>query len=119
MRIGEMARATGLSASRIRFYEKNGLIPKPERNENGYREYPAKLAATLELIRDSQALGFSLREIADSLAKSWPNAPSRPEMSEALQDKLVSIEQHIKLAQRRRREILKLIREFEDCPPEH
>jgi len=40
MRIGELSRRTGISTSRIRFYEKQEVLPKPIRGENGYREYP-------------------------------------------------------------------------------
>jgi DNA-binding transcriptional MerR regulator len=40
MRIGELSRRTGISTSRIRFYEKHAVLPKPIRGENGYREYP-------------------------------------------------------------------------------
>ncbi|MGO9418414.1 MerR family DNA-binding transcriptional regulator [Roseiarcus sp.] len=40
MRIGELSRRTGISTSRIRFYEKHEVLPKPIRGENGYREYP-------------------------------------------------------------------------------
>ncbi len=40
MRIGELSRRTGISTSRIRFYEKHDVLPKPIRDENGYRTYP-------------------------------------------------------------------------------
>src|ERR1700733_8746463 len=39
MRIGELSRRTGISTSRIRFYEKHNVLPKPTRNGNGYRTY--------------------------------------------------------------------------------
>ena len=40
MRIGELSKRTGISTSRIRFYEKHDVLPKPTRNGNGYRTYP-------------------------------------------------------------------------------
>jgi MerR family transcriptional regulator, copper efflux regulator len=40
MRIGELSRQTGISTSRIRFYEKHALLPKAIRAGNGYRAYP-------------------------------------------------------------------------------
>ena len=40
MKIGELARRTGLTASRIRFYESLGLLPMVDRMPNGYRHYP-------------------------------------------------------------------------------
>jgi MerR family transcriptional regulator, copper efflux regulator len=50
MRIGELSRRTGISTSRIRFYEKRKVLPKAARGGNGYREYPDAAAKTLALI---------------------------------------------------------------------
>ena len=46
MKIGELARESGLTATRIRFYESAGLIPKAERRPNGYRHYPRETVRT-------------------------------------------------------------------------
>jgi DNA-binding transcriptional MerR regulator len=63
MKIGELARRTGLTASRIRFYEKTGLLTSVERKENGYREYGPEALWMLEIIASAQGAGFSLEEI--------------------------------------------------------
>jgi MerR family transcriptional regulator, copper efflux regulator len=63
MRIGRLSRRTGISTSRVRFYEKHAVLPKPIRGENGYREDPDRAAKMLSLINDAQRLGFSLNEI--------------------------------------------------------
>jgi len=39
MNIGNAARASGLSAKMIRYYEATGLVPKPTRRESNYRDY--------------------------------------------------------------------------------
>ena len=65
MKIGEIAKAAGVSTSRIRFYEREGIIPPADRGANGYRDYPAELVALLRFIEQAQGLGFTLREIAD------------------------------------------------------
>src|SRR5262245_50077468 len=39
MQIGEVAARSGLSTATIRFYEREGVLPKPDRKANGYREY--------------------------------------------------------------------------------
>ncbi|WP_459046995.1 MerR family transcriptional regulator [Stenotrophomonas sp. PSU_St99] len=62
MKIGELARRTGLAASRIRFYEDAGLLQVP-RQPNGYRDYPEQVVLLLELITGAQRAGFSLEEI--------------------------------------------------------
>src|ERR1700759_3802696 len=63
MRIGELAERSGLTASRIRFYEASGLISAVQRTANGYRDYPPEVASTLAIIDSAQRAGFSLDQI--------------------------------------------------------
>ena len=58
MRIGELSRRTGISTSRIRFYEKHDVLPKPTRNGNGYRTYPDTAVKILESYRWCATIGF-------------------------------------------------------------
>lgn len=113
MRIGELARRSGPSTSRIRFYEAHGLLGKAERRGNGYRDYPESAVKTLRLIDDAQNLGFSLNEIKRGLAEAGANPPSKPNMLKALRGKLTSLDQHIEEATLRRRRIVDLIEEIE------
>jgi MerR family transcriptional regulator, copper efflux regulator len=118
MRIGELSRRTGVAASRIRFYEKHKVLPRPVRGENGYREYPDTALKMLELIDGAQRLGFSLNEIRDGLSEAAPNFPSPVAMIKALRSKLESIDQHLKDVRARRRQIVKLIAEIGEKAPE-
>jgi DNA-binding transcriptional MerR regulator len=63
MKIGELAQRTGLAPSRIRFYERIGLLKAVERQANGYRSYPADAVLALQLIAAGQRAGFSLDEL--------------------------------------------------------
>ncbi len=63
MKIGELAQRTGLAPSRIRFYERIGLLKAVERQANGYRRYPEEAMAMLKLITAGQQAGFSLDEL--------------------------------------------------------
>lgn len=63
MKIGELAQRTGLAPSRIRFYERIGLLQAAERQANGYRRYPADAVLVLQLIATAQRAGFSLDEL--------------------------------------------------------
>jgi DNA-binding transcriptional MerR regulator len=63
MKIGELAERTGIPASTIRYYEKEGLLPKAQRGANGYRVYQASTLERLELIQLGQNLGLSLDAI--------------------------------------------------------
>ena len=63
MKIGELARRTGLAPSRIRFYESIGLLQAVQRQANGYRSYPEQAVLVLRLIATAQKAGFSLDEL--------------------------------------------------------
>lgn len=74
MKIGELAKRTGMAASAIRFYESRGLLKVASRQANGYRDYPPEAVAVLTIISDAQQAGFSLDEIKQLLpadVSSW------------------------------------------------
>ncbi|NNF10092.1 MAG: heavy metal-responsive transcriptional regulator [Acidimicrobiia bacterium] len=64
MRIGEIAQRAGVSTKTIRYYESIGLLPEPPRSGNGYRDFQVGASDRLEFIRDAQAAGLTLKEIA-------------------------------------------------------
>lgn len=61
--IGQLARAAGVKADTVRFYERAGLLAKPERSFAGYRVYDPATVNQLRFIKKAQALGFALEEI--------------------------------------------------------
>jgi MerR family transcriptional regulator, Zn(II)-responsive regulator of zntA len=63
LRVGELARLTGVSTDTLRHYERIGLL-SPRRARNGYREYPAQAVRRVQLIQNALNLGFSLAELA-------------------------------------------------------
>lgn len=63
MLIGEVANAVGLPSQTIRFYERKGLLPAPERGVNGYRTYDESTLARLRFVQTAQAAGLTLAEI--------------------------------------------------------
>ncbi|MEO6921359.1 MAG: MerR family transcriptional regulator [Collimonas sp.] len=70
MKIGELAEKTGMAPSAIRYYEQSGLLPKPERGANGYREYADTALERLRRIQMAQGLGFSLDAIRSVFASN-------------------------------------------------
>src|SRR5262245_54491399 len=93
LKIGDAARATGLSIDTIRFYEKQGLLQSPSRSKGGFRLFQESDIANLRLIRSGQSLGFSLEEIRELL--SIQNAASCGDVKRLLEQKLVSVREKI------------------------
>ncbi|WP_170363770.1 MerR family transcriptional regulator [Ruegeria arenilitoris] len=114
MKIGKLAEATGVSASSIRFYEKHGLIPPPERLENGYRDYPDAMISRIKTIAMSKSLGFSLSEIKRFLPEDPEITIPRPEVIANLKSKLADVDQKIKDLHGIRRDLDQMIAYLSD-----
>jgi DNA-binding transcriptional MerR regulator len=92
MRIGELARQTGLAPSKIRFYEAEGLIGAVDRNLNGYRQYSDRTKQVLEVISLAQQAGFSLAEIRALVPQQGKASGSHDRMLAGLRKKLAELE---------------------------
>ncbi|MER7580813.1 MerR family transcriptional regulator [Kitasatospora sp. NPDC097691] len=64
MTIGQLAEITDVPASAIRFWERHGLLPAPER-QSGQRRYPPQAAERIVLLRKFQQAGLSLAEVRE------------------------------------------------------
>ena len=68
MRIGELAKQSGVGVETVRFYEQKGLVAQPSRPvAGGYRDYPRFAVQRIRFIRSAQRLGFTLDEVAELL----------------------------------------------------
>jgi DNA-binding transcriptional MerR regulator len=67
LRIGQLAKRTGVSVDTIRHYERLGLLPAAPRTNAGYRQYPPSSFDRVTLVRQALRFGFSLRDVAGFL----------------------------------------------------
>ncbi len=65
--IGKLAKSAGIATETVRYYERAGILPKAERTTSGYRVYRADTTKRIRFIKEAQALGFTLAEIAELL----------------------------------------------------
>jgi DNA-binding transcriptional MerR regulator len=63
MRAGELAAATGVNRETLRYYERRGLLARPDRSPGGHRLYPAEAVTRLRVVKAAQRLGFTLDEV--------------------------------------------------------
>jgi DNA-binding transcriptional MerR regulator len=88
MQIGIVAKKIGLTPDAIRFYERNGLLPRPPRTAGGFRQYADADVETLRFIRQVQGLGFTLKEVRELLKlrrrRRQPCAPVRLRLEQKL-----------------------------------
>lgn len=100
MNIGEAAKASGVTAKMIRYYEETGLIPAAERTASGYRAYSTKDVHRLQFIRRARDLGFSVSEINELLALWHDHSRHSSDVKrlaqahiDVLQEKITSLQQ--------------------------
>ncbi len=74
--IGKLAQAAGVGVETIRFYQRSGLLPEPERPLSGYREYSNDDVRRIRFIKRAQTLGFNLDDIAGLLKLDGPQTCS-------------------------------------------
>lgn len=91
-----MARAAGVSTDTLRHYERKGVLARPRRAANGYRQYPLDALDRVLLVRNALAVGFTLDELARILGeRDRGGAPCR-EVRAMAGIKLASIEDQLK-----------------------
>lgn len=106
MKIGELARKSGLTPSAIRFYEEQGLLSPTSRTANGYREYASSAMDRLHVIQVSKRLGFSLDVIRGMFGANGQCL--KAEILERTETRVREVEQQQQALARQHRELLAL-----------
>lgn len=83
MRSSEVASRAGVNIQTLRYYERRGILPEPERSDAGYRAYDAQAVRTVRFVKGAQQLGFSLVEI-DALLELAAGGPRNCDAAKAM-----------------------------------
>lgn len=114
LKIGEVAKASGIGIEALRFYERNGLLGQPGRTQSGYRVYDAEVLTRLDFIKRAQVLGFSLHEIKKIIDdKRAGRSPCR-EVREIVRHRLEELDEKLKEMRRYRNELGAALAKWEE-----
>ena len=97
-RISDLAETVGVSTSTVRYYERIGLVPEPQRTAAGYRQYNPDAEARLRFIVRGKRLGLSLEQIAELLGV-WDGsncATTKDLLRQLLDEKQAEIAAHMR-----------------------
>lgn len=94
MRSGELAAAAGVNVQTLRYYERRGLLPEPDRSLGGHRDYDEDAVALLRVVKAAQRLGFTLDEVAELIDTGRQRHPS-PDLQVRARAKLDEVDRRM------------------------
>ncbi|MBI5212239.1 MAG: MerR family transcriptional regulator [Nitrospirae bacterium] len=112
--IGQIAKKVGVNIDTIRYYEKQGLIPKPSRRESGYRQYSEDSVKRILFIKRAKKLGFSLKEISELLSLRLGSSTTCGDVKKRADIKIAEIGGKIQTLQRMKAALAKLVKACEE-----
>lgn len=122
LRIGQIAKESGVGVETVRFYENEGLIETAARSASGYRQFPASTIAQVRFIQQAKKLGFSLQEISELIIlQSAPDATCA-EVKKTARAKIADIQEKIDSLEQIRNILKPLVNQcksdnpISDCP---
>src|SRR5205814_4292325 len=109
MRVGEVAARAGVNVETIRYYERRGLLPAPERAPSGHRRYDEETVRFLRAIKEAQEVGFTLAEIAEHLRASHSSGSPSEALRVRMAEKIDEIDTRIAGLLRMREELARVV----------
>ena len=113
LKIGEVAKLAGVGIEALRFYERQGLLTPSTRTESGYRLYGEDALDQLDFVRRSQALGFSLAEIAAIVAESRAGRKPCSTVRDLVRKRIGELDERLAELKRYRRELARTLEGWE------
>jgi DNA-binding transcriptional MerR regulator len=95
LRAGQVAKAVGVNIETLRYYERRGIIAKPDRSLGGHRLYGEDTVTILRVIKAAQRLGFTLDEVAELLEAGRHHHGAPAELQSRTEAKLAEINEKI------------------------
>ncbi|HST17687.1 MAG TPA: MerR family transcriptional regulator [Gaiellaceae bacterium] len=95
MRVGEVAARAGVNVETLRYYERRGLLPTPDRDPSGHRRYDEETVRFLRAIKEAQAVGFTLAEIGEYLRAARRSASPPAALRVRMAAKIDEIDERI------------------------
>ena len=107
--MGEVALRAGVNVETLRYYEHRGLLPTPERAPSGHRRYGEETVRFLRAIKEAQAVGFTLAEIAEYLRVARRSAAPSETLRVRMAAKIDDIDARITALRRMREELARIV----------
>src|SRR5437667_10945880 len=93
--VSKVAKQAGVNLETNRYYENEGVLPKPPRTHSGYRIFSEGAVKRLRFIKHAQDLGFSLKEIKGLLALRVKLGSSCADVRRKAETKIVDVDEKI------------------------
>jgi len=92
MRIGRLAKSAGVTPDTVRYYEREGLLPRADRTPGGYRDYGAEVVDDLQFIKKAQASGLKLSDVREVMQIAAGGRPPCEHVRATVTDRLADVE---------------------------
>lgn len=106
--IGQLARKANVNVQTVRYYERRGLLPEPDRRISGYRDYTPDFVQRIGFIKRAKELGFTLKEISELLSLRVDPATSCADVREKALMKIADMAKRIQDLQIMKKALTKL-----------
>ncbi|MGH9966779.1 MAG: MerR family DNA-binding protein [Pyrinomonadaceae bacterium] len=113
LKIGEVAKISGIGVEALRFYERSGLLGRPARTESGYRMYDPEVLERLDFIKRAQLLGFALDEIKQIIAEKQTGESPCGAVRNIVRARLNELDERMREMRRYRRELAITLAEWD------
>jgi len=110
---GELADLAGVSRDTLRHYERKGVLPRPLRGHNAYRQYPPEALQRVQLVRRALSVGFTLDELAKVLKVRDAGGAPCEEVRKLAAQKLLNVQDQLRELTKLRDDLQETLRDWD------